>query len=137
MEESKDLRRLLRIKNREIAALLSRDLFQQGIACRGFRVIKHLFENVYIDFLKMVATDLLDQGSCVVLLGSTLEQQAQLLFCQSDSLATDLSQLLSQCTPLIEGRGGGTRLLVQAGGKNPQGVQQALDLAAAHFDDKV
>jgi alanyl-tRNA synthetase len=64
----------------------------------------------------------------VALLGSTGAQPA-LLFAQSDRLAGDLRQILPECCLLIEGKGGGTRTLVQAGGKNGAQVAQALELA--------
>ena len=95
---------------------------------QGRRIVKQLFEDEEMEFLKLLAHALLSQGNCVVLLGSG-GLQAALLFAQSDDLPGDLRQILPACCQLIEGKGGGTRTLVQAGGKDTSQLQQALDLA--------
>ena len=97
--------------------------------------MKQLFEDEEMEFLKLLAQSLVSLGNCVVLLGSG-GPQAALLFAQSDNLPGDLRQILPACCQLIEGKGGGTRTLVQAGGKNTSQLQQALDLAEQRIMDK-
>lgn len=126
--EARDLRKSLQAKNKTLARLLARELYEQAATGGRPPVVKYLFEGEEMDFLRMVAHELLAQGPCVVLLGSAGEQ-ASLMLALSESLQGDLRQILPECCLLIEGKGGGTRSLVQAGGKNSNRLQAALDLA--------
>ena len=135
IQESRQLRKALQTKNRMLASLLAKELYAQVHEQEGRRIVKQLFEDEEMEFLKLLAQGLLSQGNCVALLGSG-GPQAALLFAQSDSLPGDLRQILPVCCPLIEGKGGGTRTLVQAGGKNASQLQQALDLAEQRIMDK-
>ncbi len=135
IQETRQLRRALQEKNKMLAGLLAKELYAQAPERQGSRIVKQLFEDEEMEFLKQLAHALLSQGNCVVLLGSG-GAQAALLFAQSDSLPGDLRQVLPACSQLIEGKGGGTRTLVQAGGKNVGQLQQALDLAERQIMDK-
>ena len=128
IQESRQLRKTLQVKNRMLAGLLAKELYAQVQEQEGRRIVKQLFEDEALEFLKLLAQSLVSLGNCVVLLGSG-GPQAALLFAQSDNLPGDLRQILPTCCQLIEGKGGGTRTLVQAGGKNTSELQQALDLA--------
>jgi alanyl-tRNA synthetase len=128
LQEGRQLRKILQSKNRMLASLLAKELYAQVPEHRGRRIVKQLFDEEEMEFLKLLAQALLALGNCVALLGSGGPQVA-LLFAQNDNLPGDMRQVLPACCRLIEGRGGGTRTLVQAGGKNTGQVQQALDLA--------
>ncbi|PYV45490.1 MAG: hypothetical protein DMG06_02290, partial [Acidobacteria bacterium] len=84
------------------------------------------------DFVKLLAQSIVSQGPCVAVLGNK-SCQAELVFAQSESLQRNLRELLSECCKLIEGKGGGAVNLVQGGGKNPQHLQAALDLAESRI----
>ena len=135
IQESRQLRKTLQVKNRMLAGLLAKELYAQVQEQEGRRIVKQLFEDEQMEFLKLLAQSLVSLGNCVVLLGSG-GPQAALLFAQSDNLPGDLRQILPACCQLIEGKGGGTRILVQAGGKNTSQLQQALDLAEQRIMDK-
>jgi len=128
IQETRQLRKALQVKNKMLAGLLAKELYAQALQRRGTRIVTQLFEDEEMEFLKMLAQALVTQGNCVALLGSS-GAQASLLFAQSDSVPGDLRQILPACCQLIEGKGGGTRTLVQAGGKITGQLQQALDLA--------
>jgi alanyl-tRNA synthetase len=129
VQEARQLRKALQVKNKLLAGLLAKELYAEAAQRQGCRIVKQLFADEELEFLKLLAQALLSQGSCVVLLGSGGAQAALLLFAQSDGLPGDLRQILPECCRLIEGKGGGTRTLVQAGGKNASQLQPALDLA--------
>jgi len=135
IEESRQLRKTLQVKNKMLASLLAKELYAQVPEEQGSRIVKQLFENEEMEFLKQLAQALLSSGNCVVLLGSR-GSQAALLFAQNDNLPGDLREMLPECCQLIEGKGGGMRTLVQAGGKNTGMLQQALDLAEQRIIDK-
>jgi alanyl-tRNA synthetase len=134
IQETRQLRKALQLKNKMLAGLLASELYRQAPERNGIRMIKHVFEDEEMEFLKGLAQAALTQGNCVVLLGSA-SPQTLVLFAQSDGLAGDLRQILPACCDVIEGKGGGTRTLVQAGGKNSSRLQQALDLADQRITD--
>jgi alanyl-tRNA synthetase len=135
IQETRELRKALQEKNKMLAGLLAKELYAQAPETHGNRIVKHVFEDEEVEFLKHLAHALLSQGNCVALLGSS-GAQASLLFAQSENLPGDLRKILPACCQVIEGRGGGTRTLVQAGGKKSKQLQQALDLAAQQIVDK-
>jgi alanyl-tRNA synthetase len=133
IEEARQLRKALQVKNRALANLLAKELFaRSGQGGTAFRVVKQLLEDEEMEFLKLLAQSILAQGPCIVLLASR-GQQATLVFAQSEASSLDLRMILSECCSLIRGKGGGTRTLVQARGENPALLQEALDLAQRHI----
>jgi alanyl-tRNA synthetase len=135
-EEVRQLRRLLQEKNKTLARLLAREFYVEAPEYQGFKMVKRLFEGEEIDFIKLLAQCVVAQGPCVALLGNR-SAQAQLVLAQSESLPWDLRPLISECSRLIEGRGGGSRTLAQAGGRNPSQLQSALDWAEAQVLSKM
>jgi alanyl-tRNA synthetase len=132
IQEARQLRKAMQLKNRALAGLLAKELYARSGQRGAFRVVKHLLQDEEMEFLKLLAQSILAQGPCVVLLGSRGER-ANLVFAQSEESSLDLRVILSECCPLIEGKGGGTRTLVQAGGENVALLQEALDLAERHI----
>jgi len=52
------------------------------------------------------------------------------VFAKSDDVPLDMAELLRHALPAIDGRGGGTQAYAQGGGNNPDGISEALALAA-------
>lgn len=132
IEETRQLRKALQEKNKTLVELLAKDFYAKASEHQGFKTVKHLFEDEEFDFMKLLAQSIVLQGPCVALLANK-SSEAQLVLAQSESLRWDLRGLLSECCRLIEGKGGGTVNLVQGGGKNPQQLQAALDLAESRI----
>ena len=132
IEETRKLRKALLEKSKTLAEVLGKDFYAKAPEHRGFKIVKHLFEDEDFDFVKLLAQSIVSQGPCVAVLGNK-SCQAELVFAQSESLQRNLRELLSECCKLIEGKGGGAVNLVQGGGKNPQHLQAALDLAESRI----
>jgi alanyl-tRNA synthetase len=136
IQEARELKKALQVKNKALAGLLAKELYAQALSSTQPQVVKQLFEGEEMEFLKLLAHGLLAQGPCVALLGSA-GQQATLLFAKSQGLPGDLQQILAGCCHLIDGKGGGTPTLVQAGGRNNSRLQEALDLAEQKVRESV
>jgi alanyl-tRNA synthetase len=132
IEENRQLRKALQERRETLVELLARDFYAKAQEHQGFKTVKQLFEDEEFDFVKSLAQSIVSQGRCVALLGNK-SSQAELVLAQSESMRWDLRELLSECCKLIEGKGGGTANLVQGGGKNPQQLQAALDLAESRI----
>ncbi|HSX37659.1 MAG TPA: alanine--tRNA ligase [Chlamydiales bacterium] len=87
--------------------------------------------NVESDELASFAEELLhDLKSGVVAIGAKVGDKCQLLIMVSSDLVQKnvyAAQLIKEAAPLISGGGGGKQNVAQAGGKNPDGLQQAFD----------
>ena len=86
------------------------------------------FENRSPDELKRLALAAVKNHRAIVLLGSAGER-SYLVFAQQPGLPYDMNSLLRQVTPLIGGRGGGSRDLAQGGAPGAVPVKLALDEA--------
>ena len=126
LQELKQLRKTLKVKNDWLADLLAQELYRRAPSKKGTRIVKHLFEGEERDFIKSLAQRLLACGSCWVLLGNG-GSQAQLVLAKSELLPGDLRPVMKECSRLISGKGGGTPTLVQGGGNDPARLQNALD----------
>ena len=69
--------------------------------------------------------------SDVLVLGTAVDDKANLLVAVSDAKSKELKagDLIKAIAPAINGGGGGRPTLAQAGGKNPAGLQTAIDQA--------
>jgi len=56
------------------------------------------------------------------------------LFSAEDAARVSASDLIGEIAPLIGGGGGGSNEMAQAGGKNPDGLDAALDAARKHLE---
>ncbi len=128
LQELKQLRKNLKVKNEWLTELLAQELYRQAPSKEGTRIVKHLFEGEERDFIKSLAQKLLACGSCWILLGNG-GSQAQLVLAKSELLPGNLRPVMKECSRLISGKGGGTPTLVQGGGKDPARLQNALDYA--------
>ena len=128
-QEMKTIRKRLKAKDEWLAELLAKHLFGQAPCKDGIRIVKHHLEGEERGFLTLLAQRLLACGPCWVLLGNGGEQ-AQLLLARSESLPGDLRPVMTECSRLISGKGGGTPALVQGGGSDPSQLRHALDCAA-------
>ena len=80
--------------------------------------------------LRALAQRLVALAPCVALLGSRAEK-AHLVFDQSEGLPHDIPALLREAMESLGGRGGGKGNLAQGGGDRLDGLEEALDRAAA------
>jgi len=53
------------------------------------------------------------------------------------TLKYDVNKLIREAGKFIEGRGGGAPNFAQAGGKNVEGIENALNFALEHFQEFV
>jgi alanyl-tRNA synthetase len=123
-EEKKEMERKLAVQ--EVESFLSR-----AKEVKGVRIVSEKVEGVGIDGLKGLADSLLERmGSGVVLLGSVANERA-VFICKvsKDIVERGLSadKLVREVARVVGGGGGGSPLFAQAGGKNPDKLEEALN----------
>jgi alanyl-tRNA synthetase len=120
-EESAATRRRLNQAEKKLAEYLGREL-----AARG-RVVAEVFEDRGIEYLRMLATQVVAQPGKVAILGGTGETSS-LVIARSQDVALDLRPLFTEALAAIEGKGGGPANFVQGGGPGKD-VRSALKRA--------
>jgi len=70
------------------------------------------------------------EGPLLCVLGTTYQDKPQLSIMMSDDMVTDhglnAGQMVREAAKLIQGGGGGQPHFAQAGGRNPQGLDDAM-----------
>ena len=97
----------------------------------GSRLIAHVFSGVSMDVLRKVSDTIKQKiKSTVIVLGSRLDEDAYLLITLSDDLVAKglkADDLIKEIAPLMGGSGGGRPQMAQAGSKNPEKIQAAVE----------
>jgi alanyl-tRNA synthetase len=94
------------------------------------RVLKYIYDNGDLKYTNILATKLVSSPKVIVLFGVKSEDKANLLFmCSKDLNMISMNSLLKDAITLIDGKGGGSALSAQGGGKNNNNLDSSLDYA--------
>ncbi|MBN1279646.1 MAG: alanine--tRNA ligase [Chlorobiaceae bacterium] len=102
----------------------------------GIRIISRILEHVDADALRQAALSLREHAPASAGLLCTVEDGKVSLTAFAGDLAVrdfgiDVGKLVREAAKYVQGGGGGKPDFATAGGKNPGGIQQALDFFAA------
>ncbi|HPQ02941.1 MAG TPA: DHHA1 domain-containing protein, partial [Bacillota bacterium] len=101
----------------------------------GVRVIALMSQRQDIESVRAVAQKISCKPKVAAFLGCVNGESANLVFARSNDIPLDMSELLKQALPAIDGKGGGSPAYAQGGGKNPDGIPEALALVAGLAKD--
>jgi len=88
-------------------------------------VVRQVFEDRDLTFIKLLAQKLTKHSGLVVLLGSTAAPAA-VVIARSSDVAADVSVLMKEAMDAVGGRGGGSKDLAQGGVPDPGRVASVL-----------
>ncbi len=98
----------------------------------GIRVVSWASNDGHdLGYLKMLAHKICEHPRAVALLGSSNGESAHVVFEKSHDVSIDVSKILREVLPEVEGKGGGTRQIAQGGGRRPDKLPRAISMAAA------
>ena len=131
VEENEQLRKRFEKLESEGAGMIKTELLQRGEIINNIRVLTGNIKVSSMDMLKNIAGKVRESGEELVLaLGSNIEGKANLLLMISKDLvekkSLDASVIIRVASREINGGGGGQPFLATAGGKNPDGIDAAL-----------
>ncbi|TET53941.1 MAG: alanine--tRNA ligase, partial [Actinobacteria bacterium] len=132
-EEYDDVKKILAKKTKDSVKEEIEKLASEAKSLNGLSVVTRMIEGAQVSVLRDYS-DLLRQklGNSVVMLGSDAGGGALLLASASkeaESKGFNANKWLKKVQPLINGSGGGNAHLAQAGGKNPEKINKALEKA--------
>jgi alanyl-tRNA synthetase len=123
----------------QLAGGMASALRSAAIRIGNIDFIAHNAGNEPGEMLKLVAGIIRNSSeNTVMVAGSATSGKANLIVMVSDKLAaqgiTDAVKLIREIAPEIGGSGGGQPFLAIAGGKNPDGIDKALEKARKHME---
>ena len=140
VESNESLTKELDAVRKEQVAALAESLAAQATESNGVTVIAQQMARP-TEFLKDLAYNLRTRISNLVLvLGSSEGGKATLMVMLSDSVVekgADAGATVREAAKLMNGGGGGQKFFATAGGKNPDGLQAAIDKAVALINEKL
>jgi alanyl-tRNA synthetase len=135
-DESSSLRRQVKALSDKILEAEARELLAEARLVKGVRILRRVVTGRTVDEVKALAQKVAGHPQAVVLFG-VKGALPQLIFARSVDLRLDMGAVLKEALPLIDGRGGGSPGAAQGGGTRQDGLEFALDLAAAKVADSL
>ncbi len=132
LQQEESLLKLIDKRTNEIAQEIKADLLEKVNAVNGVNLIAEKIELGNADAIKNISFELKNQlENLVCVLGATIDGKAHLSVIISENLVKEknlnASNLIREAAKEIQGGGGGQAFYATAGGKNPAGIQAALE----------
>ena len=131
LDEIRSLRKQSEQSQEELAEAQAIALLADTSQGGGRKVVIRTFSDRDMNSLKLLAQKLTRQASNVVALLATKSPQPSLVFAQSAGQPHDMGALMKEAMAGLGGRGGGSRDMAQGGVSSAEGIDGALNNAAA------
>ena len=118
----------------KLASTAGSDLAAQAVEGNGFKVLAARIDGTDVPTMKTTLDQLKDKlGSAVIMLAAETDGKVTLLAGVTKDLIGKIKagDIVKECAPYVDGRGGGKPEMAQAGGKNAEGIPQALEAFGA------
>lgn len=113
--------------NDEMAVFESINLLKQSEKIEGYTLIKNVYKNKDLKYIRKIIERLVENESTVVLIGNEDKEKANLIFAASKNFElVGMNTLLKELISLIHGKGGGNSFLAQGTGKN-ENIEKVLE----------
>jgi alanyl-tRNA synthetase len=132
--KNRQLEKELEALKAKIASSAGSDLAAQAVEGNGFKVLAARIDGTDVPTMKTTLDQLKDKlGSAVIMLAAETEGKVTLLAGVTKDLIGKVKagDIVKECAPYVDGRGGGKPEMAQAGGKNAEGIPQALEAFTA------
>jgi alanyl-tRNA synthetase len=135
--ETRRLRKELEKVMASKASSAAKDLASAAKSFGSLRAIVERVDNLGVDELRKLIDGLKKETALVTILASVKDGKVALIGAVTKDLVAkgvSAANLIKAIAPEVEGGGGGKPDMAQAGGKNPAGVDRALDKARAEIE---
>jgi alanyl-tRNA synthetase len=128
--KNRQLEKELEALKAKLASSAGSDLAAQAVDGNGFKILSARIDGTDVPTMKTTLDQLKDKlGSAVIMLAAETEGKVTLLAGVTKDLIGKVKagDIVKECAPYVDGRGGGKPEMAQAGGKNAEGIPQALE----------
>jgi alanyl-tRNA synthetase len=128
--KNRQLEKELEALKAKLASSAGSDLASQAIEGNGFKILAARIDGTDVPTMKTTLDQLKDKlGSAVIMLAAETEGKVTLLAGVTKDLIGKVKagDIVKECAPYVDGRGGGKPEMAQAGGKNAEGIPKALE----------
>jgi alanyl-tRNA synthetase len=140
-DQLKEAQKRIETLERQIARGETGSMAQQVLSVDGIQVLTGKANVGSVETLREAGDHLRDKiGSGVVVLGAVLEGEPKLVaMVTQDVVARGISagEIIGQIAPVVGGRGGGRPNMALGGGKDPSGLDRALEMVPQLVADKI
>lgn len=130
MVKNRSLEKELEALKAKLASSAGSDLASQAVEGNGFKILSARIDGTDVPTMKTTLDQLKGKlGSAVIMLAASTDGKVTLLAGVTKDLIGKVKagDIVKECAPYVDGRGGGKPEMAQAGGKNEAGIPQALE----------
>ena len=138
--QTKELEKALNSAKQKLASQQGADMLSNAVEINGVKVLIANLEGVEAKSLRSMMDDIKNRiGEGIVVLGVANESKVNLIAGVTKNLINKVKagELVNFVASQVGGKGGGRPDMAQAGGDNPENLQQALDSVNAWLQDKL
>lgn len=130
----------LREENSKIKSKLSefeiKELIDTGKSYKNIKIISKVFEDENNKYLIKLVNKITMQDNIVVLFASKAKDNVNVIYGRSKNLISlDMGEILKDSIILIDGKGGGNKLLAQGAGKNKGNIISSIEYTIRRLED--
>ena len=119
-------------ENRRLEEIISnyevKEMIESAEKINNMNVIVKVYENKTINYMNKIANKIIEKENNIGLFALKNDDKLNLLFACSKNLEKmDMNILLKDSIKLIDGKGGGSKVLAQGGGKNNSNLDSLFD----------
>ena len=105
-----------------------KEMIENAQKINNISVIVKTYENKTMNYINKIANKISERDDMVALFALTNNDKLNLLFACSKNLEQlDMNNLLKDSIKLVDGKGGGSKVLAQGGGKNNGNLDSLFD----------
>jgi len=134
IEQNRQLEREIETLKSRLIAGQAANILDGVREINGVKVLSAIVDESDPKALRSYGDKTRDQlGSGIVVIGAKTSGGVQIICMVTSDLTKRFSagKIIKEIAPIVDGRGGGKAEMAQAGGKNPERLQEALDAAVA------
>lgn len=115
----------------EIAIYQVKEMIDLGEKIGDISLIKKIYENENIKYASKIVSKLVENENTIALVAVKNEDKVNFIFATSKGIEKlDMNELLKDSIKLVDGKGGGSKILAQGAGKNNGNIDSMFDYAS-------
>lgn len=113
-----------------VAKYQVKEMIENANKIGNVSVIKKTYDEEDLKYVNKIANKITEDENNIALLAVRFEEKINLIFaCSKNLKAVNMGSLLKDAISLIDGKGGGSQVLAQGGGKNNGNLESTFDYA--------